>query len=153
VDQANLLLQQILDTPKTRFILCPNQHLGSWQVGFMSQWIAREYLARRGGAQFTEEQVLPARCPLLGYAMKSIMVEGQTIGPWFFRVETQPEVGETAYDRGAEILYDFFRAQLRTFLDNDILPLGREIIECCLSGGEVADYEALVPGDTVLAAD
>ena len=37
------------------------------------------------------------------------MVEGQTIGNWFLRVEKQPEVGEVAYDRGAEILADFFR--------------------------------------------
>jgi hypothetical protein len=33
-----------------RHIICPNQHIGAWQVGFMPQWIAREYLARRGVA-------------------------------------------------------------------------------------------------------
>jgi hypothetical protein len=65
VDQANLLLQQIIETPKVRYILCPNQHIGVWKTGFMPQWIAREYLARRGGARFTQEQVVPrpaARC-------------------------------------------------------------------------------------------
>ena len=32
VDQANLLLQQIIDTPNTLFVLCPNQHIGAWKV-------------------------------------------------------------------------------------------------------------------------
>ena len=50
VDQANLLLRQILETPNTRFVLTPNQHVGAWRVGFMPQWLSREYLARRGGA-------------------------------------------------------------------------------------------------------
>jgi hypothetical protein len=68
VDQANLLLQQIVDTPRMKYVLCPNQHVGAWKTGFMPQWIAREYLARRGGARFSSEQVTPSRCPLLGYA-------------------------------------------------------------------------------------
>ena len=55
VDQANLLLSQILETPNTRYILVPNQHIGAYKVGFMPQWIAREYLARRGGARFSME--------------------------------------------------------------------------------------------------
>ncbi len=29
VTQANLLLRQILDTPRTRFVLVPNQHIGA----------------------------------------------------------------------------------------------------------------------------
>ncbi len=57
VDQANLLLEQIATTPSVRYILCPNQHIGAWKVGFMPQWIAREYLARRGVAKFKPEQV------------------------------------------------------------------------------------------------
>ena len=122
VDQANLLLQQFLDTPRVRYILCPNQHVGAWRVGFMPQWIAREYLARRGSASFAAEQVEPARCPLLGYALHAIMVEGQTIGDWFLRVETQPEVGEQAYDRGAELLHEFFTKQLAKFDDPDLMP-------------------------------
>ena len=57
VDQASLLLEQILSTPNTRYILLPNQNVGAYKVGFMPQWIAREYLARRGGAKFSAEQV------------------------------------------------------------------------------------------------
>ncbi len=34
VDQANILLHQILSIPDTMFILTPNQHVGCWQTGF-----------------------------------------------------------------------------------------------------------------------
>lgn len=149
VDQANLLLNQILDTPKVRYVLTPNQHIGVWQVGFMPQWIAREFIARRGSARFTKEQTTPSRCPLLGYSMKPIMVEGRTIGPWFLEVDKQPEVGEAAYDAGAEILAEFFQSELQGFLDDDLHPLGRKIIECCLASGTLADYEALIDQETL----
>lgn len=102
VDQANLLLNQIIETPKVRYILTPNQHIGAWEVGFMPQWITREFLARRGGARFTEKQMKPSRCPLL-VSPSSIFMEGRTLGVWFFEVNQQPEVGTAAYDRGAEI--------------------------------------------------
>ena len=147
VDQANLLLQQFQDTRKTRYILCPNQHIGSWETGFVPQWIAREYLARRGNAKFKADQVIPARCPLLGHALTSLQVEGRQIPKWFLQVDTQPEVGPETYDAGAEQLYNFFREQLKKFTDPDLAPLGKKIIECCLSNGSVADYEALLPAE------
>ncbi|MCA9259057.1 MAG: DUF4914 family protein, partial [Planctomycetales bacterium] len=50
VDQANILLDQIMESHATLFVLIPNQHIGAWRVGFAPQWIAREYLARRGPA-------------------------------------------------------------------------------------------------------
>lgn len=150
VDQANLLLRQISQTPRVRYILCPNQHIGAWRVGFMPQWIAREFLARHGEAKFTKEQVVPARCPLLGYALRAIVVEGQTIENWFLQVETQPEVGEEAYTRGAEILTEFFRNQMTQFLEPDLLPQGKRIIECCLSGGSLEDYGSLIEAEPVV---
>ncbi len=145
VDQANLLLDQFTTYTRTRHILCPNQYVGAWRMGFMPQWIAREYLARRGSAKFKPEQVRPARCPLLGYTLHQLQVEGRMIPRWFLQVDTQPEVGEEAYDQGAEILYALFRRCLVDFLHPDLAPLGRQIIECCLDGGSVADYEALIP--------
>lgn len=145
VTQANLILQQILTTPKVRYTLCPNQHIGAWRVGFMPQWIAREYLARRGGEGFSREQVVASRCSLLGYTLRSMMVEGQTIGNWFFRVNLQPEVGDEAFDEGARILKNFFDQQIKQFLEPDLDPLGQEIINCCLSNGTVEDYERLIP--------
>lgn len=147
VDQANLLLKQIAETPSVNYILTPNQHIGAWKTSFMPQWIAREYLARRGGASFTEEQLRPARCPLLGYTLRQLTVEGAAIGPWFLRVESQPEVGEDGYDAGAAILQDFFRTQLSKFKSPDLYPLGERIIECFMSNGTVEDYEALMAHD------
>jgi hypothetical protein len=143
VDQANLLLEQILSTQETLFTLCPNQYVGAWKVGFMPQWIAREYLSRRGISRFRNDQVSPARCPLLGYTPNTIHVEGTVIGHWFLQVETQPEVGEAAYDEGARILNDFFRDELQQYLVDDLDPLGRRIIEACMDGATVDVYGKL----------
>jgi hypothetical protein len=146
VDQANLLLEQIRVTPRTRYALVPNQHVGAWRTGFMPQWLAREYLARRGGARFRPGKLVPARCALLGYALYEMQIESVPIPRWFLQVHTQPEVGEEAYDKGAQILADFFQEQLSPYLDyDDLKPLGRNIIEVALRGGTVAEYEALLP--------
>ncbi len=145
VDQANLLLDQIVRTPGVRYVLLPNQHVGAWEVGFMPQWIVREYLARRGGAPFSPGMLDEARCPLLGYTLHKLMVEGQTIGSWFLRVEAQPEVGEEAYDQGAGILKEFFAKELSKFDgDPDLDALGQKIIDCFKAGGNVDDYFALI---------
>jgi len=147
VPQANLLLEQFATYKRTRHVLIPNQHIGAWRVGFMPQWIAREYLARRGGAKFKPDQIRQARCPLLGYTLHQLHVEGRMVARWFLQVDTQPEVGEEAYDQGAQILYNFFRQCLVPYLQTDLHPLGRQIIECCLDGGRLEDYEALIPGE------
>ncbi|MBN1818121.1 MAG: DUF4914 family protein [Sedimentisphaerales bacterium] len=144
VNQANLLLEQIQQTPHTRYVLIPNQHIGVWEVNFMPQWLARDYLARRGHARFKDDQIAPARCPLLGYALRSVRIEGVRIAQWFLEVHSQPEVGEEAYDQGAAILYDFFREHLREFLAPELSALGRQIIQCCLDGGSVKEYENLL---------
>ena len=142
--QANLLLQQILETPRIRYKLCPNQHIGAWKTGFMPQWIMREYLARRGHARFRDDQLLAARCPLLGWAPREIQVEGQHIEKFFFHVEAQPEIGEAAYDQGAQQLADFFKSELAQYLEPDLDPLGRRIIDCCLQNGSVEDFSGLI---------
>lgn len=153
VDHANLLLNQIIETPRVRYILTPNQHVGAWETSFMPQWITREYLARRGGAKFNPQQMRASRCPLLGYTPHTIVVEGRTIGPWFFEVDRQPEVGPAAYDQGAALLHAFFQQELAAFLVPDLLPTGRRIIECCLAGGSLADYEALLDIPTLSTDD
>ena len=147
VVQANLLLDQFVAYPRTRHILCPNQHVGIWQTGFMPQWIAREYLARRGSAKFRPDQLQPARCSLLGQIPHQLHVEGRLIPQYLLQVDMQPEVGEVAYDRGAEILYDYVRTYLVDFCRADLAPLGRQIIECCFDRGTVADYQALIRGE------
>ncbi len=145
VDQANLLLAQFRDNPNTRYVLCPNQYIGAWRVGFMAEWLMREYLARRGSARFKSDQIRPARSPLLGYALHQLQLEGRFVARWFLQVNTQPEVGNDGYDQGARILYDFFRKQLDLFLTDDLDPLGRQIIECCLDEGSIEDYARLIP--------
>ncbi|BET67932.1 DUF4914 family protein [Opitutales bacterium ASA1] len=151
VDHANLLLRQILETPEVRYVLVPNQHIGAWEVSFMPQWVAREYLARRGGARFSRSMMRASRCPLLGYTPGKVVVEGRTIGPWLFEVDQQPEVGPQAYDRGAEILQEFFARELSQFLEPDLMELGRKIIDTCLAQGTLADYEALIAHETLVA--
>jgi hypothetical protein len=150
VGHANLLLEQILQTPKVRYLLIPNQHIGSWKSGFMPQWIAREYLARRGGAKFTASQIQASRCALLGYTPDAISVEGTQIPSIFFRVEQQPEVGIEAYDKGAAMLTEFFRAELRQYLTSSLHPLGREIIQCCMEGGSLDDYDRFFSTGTLV---
>ncbi|MCX7804288.1 MAG: DUF4914 family protein, partial [Planctomycetota bacterium] len=145
VAQANLLLRQFVEHKRMRYILCPNQNIGAWRVGFMPQWIARDYLARRGVANFRPDQLRPARCPLLGYTLSNLQLEGRMIDRSLLQVETQPEVGEEAYDKGAQIFWEFFRKNLALFLEKDIDPLGREIIICCMDGGKLEQYERFIP--------
>lgn len=145
VDQANLLLSQFRENTNTRYVLCPNQYVGVWRTGFMPEWIMREYLARRGAAKFKPDQIRPARCPLLGYALHQFQVEGRFVSRWFLQVNTQPEVGNEGYDAGAKLLYDFFREQLSLFRVDGLDPLGKAIIDCCLDNGSIQDYNALIP--------
>lgn len=145
VDQANLLLRQIVQTPRTKYSLTPNQYIGAWKVGFMPQWIVREYLSRRGSAFFKPHQLEPSRCPLLGYAVQSLQIEGFFLNRDFLQVETQEEVGEEAYDTGAKILTDFFKRELALYYQEpDLDPLGKRIIECCINDGSLEDYNRLI---------
>ena len=150
VDQANLLLQQMIENTKVRYTLCPNQHIGAWKVNFMPQWIMREYLARRGGVWFTRDQIAPARCSLLGYALNHLVVEGQKVGTRFLKPETQVEIGNDAYDKGARMLEDFFKSELRSFLEPSLHPVGRKIIECCLNNGSVEEYASLIEAESLI---
>jgi len=145
VTQANLLLKQIIDTSNTRFILIPNQHVGVYKVGFMPQWIAREYLARRGSARFRPEQLVESKCPLLGYALDSLKVDGTFLPKGFLQVNHQPEVGNEGYEAGAKILSNFFKRELAKFVTPELDALGKKIIECCICDGTLNDYIDLIP--------
>ncbi|MCR9131771.1 MAG: DUF4914 family protein [bacterium] len=144
INQANLLLEQIIDTPKVKYILTPNQYIGAWKTSFMPQWISREYLARKGSANFPAEQLSPSRCSLLGYSLNYMKVEGIQIPKWMLKVEYQEELGKEAYDVGANMLHEFFIKTLSKFQGDGLHPLGKQIIECCLDNGSTADYEALL---------
>lgn len=145
VTHANLLLEQIVKTPRMRYTLVPNQYIGVWKVGFKPQLLMREYLARRGNAQLRADQYQPARCPLLGYELNYLTIEGAKIPSRFLQVHRQPEVGVAGYDAGAEVLTDFFKKKLEQFLKPELNPLGRKIIEACLSNASVEDYNEIIP--------
>jgi hypothetical protein len=145
INHANLLLEQIINSPYTRYILIPNQHIGCYKVGFMPQWITREYIARRGSAKFKPEHLVPARLPLLGYCLESLKVDGQYVRKAFLRPETQAEVGLEGYDKGAKILIDFFKQEIAKFNLLELHPTGRKIIECCLNDAALEDYISIIP--------
>ncbi|MGH7442080.1 MAG: DUF4914 family protein, partial [bacterium] len=145
VDQANLLLRQVLETPDTRYVLIPNQHIGAWKVGFMAEWVAREYLARRGGARFRKEQLVESPCPLLGYVPEGIQIEGTLIPRLFLDVSSQSEGGEEIFNEGARQWQAFFKREINPFLVPDLDPLGRKIIQACLDGASQEDYWKLIP--------
>ena len=145
VTQANLLLDQILQSTNTRYVLIPNQHIGAYEVSFMPEWISREYIARRGSAKFKPEHLVEARCPLLGFGLDSLKVDGQYIRRAFLRPETQQEVGIEGYDAGAEILTDFFKQELAKYNTDDLNPLGKQIIEMFFKGATVQDYLEIIP--------
>ena len=54
-------------------------------------------------------------------------------------------MGEEGYDAGSEILRGFFRKELQTFLEPDLLPLGRKIINACLDNCSVETYAKILP--------
>ncbi|MDD3079961.1 MAG: DUF4914 family protein [Paludibacter sp.] len=145
VHHANMLLEQIMNTPNTNYTLVPNQYIGVWKVGFKPQLMMREYLTRRGNARLRKDQYQDSRCPLLGYELNYLTIEGAKIPSRFLKVYKQDEVGFAGYDAGADKLYNFFKDELQKYLTADLLPKGREIIDACLNGATVEDYAALIP--------
>jgi hypothetical protein len=145
VPHANMLLEQIINTPRMRYTLVPNQHIGVWKVGFKPQLLMREYLTRRGNAKLRSDQTQNARCPLLGYEINYLTIEGAKIPSRFLQVHRQTEVGIEGYDAGAQVLYDFFKKELTQYLTPELSVTGRRIIEACNSGATVDDYNSIIP--------
>jgi len=145
VTQANLLLEQIVNTPETKFILIPNQHIGSYEVGFKAEWLDREYFARKGNASFRDDQLVESRCSTLGYAMKSLKIDGFDVPKGLLQTNLQLSMGNEAYDQGSKILVDFFKQELKKYLVEDLNPLGRQIIEAYLNDASVKEFESFIP--------
>lgn len=145
VHHANLLLDQISAKTDTRYVITPNQYVGVWKVGFRAQLLMREYLTRRGNSKFRPDQVSEAPCHLLGYELEFLTIEGSKIPSRFLKTYKQPQLGMEAYEKGAAILYDFFRRELEKYRTPELSELGHRIIETCLSNGTAADYEKLIP--------
>ena len=145
VRHANILLEMIRHTARTRFVLIPNQHIGAYKVGFKPEWIAREYMARRGSVVYRPGQLIPARFPLLGYTPPHIKVSGQQVPLGLLRVNEQLEVGDEGYDKGAAILQVYFEKELKQVYSAELHPKGRAIINLCLNGAtEVEAYTRIL---------
>lgn len=145
VEQANLLLKQIMASDNTRYILVPNQHIGVYEVGFMPQWIVREYIARRGSAKFKQENLAQARCSILGYCLDSLKVDGQYVRKAFLQPQTQAEIGKEGYDKGAKILTDFFKKEVLKFRTPMLDEMGVKIIDLALNDAPLEEYIKLIP--------
>jgi len=148
VTQANLLLRQMLSTPNTLNILIPNQYIGAYHVGFMGEWITREYLARRNGT-VRLKHLVPARCPIFGYSLNEMKLDGQFVRQTFLRPELQSKLEEEGYDAGAKILTDFIKDQVKEFLTDELDPVGRQIIELCLNDAPLEEYLKITPMDNI----
>ncbi|SCP97234.1 DUF4914 family protein [Anaerobium acetethylicum] len=144
VAQANLLLEQIAGNPNTDYLLIPNQHIGAYRVGFNPQWIVREYLARNEGAVFAEDQLAESGCTLLGYKANYMEIDGSKIPEFMLDVAQQPEVGEEGFQKGAEILIQFFKDELEQYMTPELLPLGRRIVECIRNDGSLEELKSLL---------
>ncbi len=145
VKQANLMLEQIINSSSTRYVLIPNQHIGAYEVSFMPQWVAREYIARRGSAKFKPEHLIESRCSLLGFSLESLKIDGQYIRKAFLQPETQKEVGIEGYDAGAKSLNDFFAKELENYNSETLHPLGKKIIELFQRNASVYEYMNIIP--------
>lgn len=144
VTQANMLLDQVLSTPNTLNILIPNQYIGAYKLGFMGEWLTREYLARRSGT-VKAQHLVEARCPLFGYSLDEMKIDGQSIRQTMLRPELQSRVGLEGYDAGAKILTDFFKKELEQYLTPELDPRGREIIELCMKDAPLSEYLKITP--------
>jgi len=152
VTQANLLLDQFIKSNKVLNVLVPIRHIDAWEVGFMPEWLMREYLTRRGG-RFTRDELEPSSCSLLGYSLKELVIEGQTIKRELLNVEYQNEVGRDAFLKGGKILSDFFKQELKLYLTSDLTKLGKDIIDCFMNNGKLEDFESLIPTDSIFTEE
>ena len=91
------------------------------------------------------KHLVPARCPLFGYSLDEMKIDGQYIRQTFLRPELQSKLGFAGYDAGAKILTDFIREQARQFLTDELDPVGRRIIELCESDAPLEEYLAITP--------
>lgn len=144
IKQANLLLRQLNSSPKTLNVLIPNQHVGAYRLGFAGQWLVREMLTRRGG-RLGMERLIPSPCPIFGFELDALRLEGQYIPAGLLHPHMQPELGMEGYRAGTAILCSFFKERLAEYLDTGLDAQGRRIIELCLDDAPLEEYLRLSP--------
>jgi hypothetical protein len=144
VTQANLLLRQMAAAPSLNYSLTPNQHVGAWKTGFMSEWLGRSVLSMADDSFFAREECIPARCTLLGYTPRAASVGDFDIPEYLLRVEKQPEVGEETYDAGAAMLVNFFKEEVQQFMCKELDPAGQKIITLFLQDAPIEKFEGIL---------
>ncbi|MBN2619165.1 MAG: DUF4914 family protein [Spirochaetales bacterium] len=144
VIQANLLLNQIRESGDVKYTITPNQNVGAWNVKFMSEWLGRSILTAAPESFFNKDNLIPSRCVLLGYTPKEAKVDNYKIPNGLLRVEEQPEVGVEIYDIGAKMLTDFFKEEISLFLEDDLDPVGKKIINLFLNDATIEEYEGIL---------
>jgi hypothetical protein len=95
------------------------------------------------------KHLVEARCPLFGYCLDEMKIDGQYIRLNFLRPELQVRLGDEGYDAGAKILTDFFKKELQQFLVPELDPLGRQIIERCMNDAPLSEYLKLTPINSI----
>lgn len=133
-----------MNSPNTTNVLIPNQHIGAYHVGFMGEWLSREYLARHLGT-VRAKHLVPARCALFGYALDEMKLDGQFVRQTFLRPETRPSSAPRATTPARRSSPISSRSRSRSSSATISTPLGKEIIDCCLHDGTLDDYLALTP--------
>lgn len=91
------------------------------------------------------KDLVEARCPLFGYSLADMKIDGQHIRRTFLRPELQSKVGFDGYDAGAKILTDFIKEQIAPFNTNGLNPIGRNIIELAMNDAPLEEYLAITP--------
>ena len=69
------------------------------------------------------------------------------IPPGLLQVNRQVVVGNEGYDKGAKILIDFFKKELKEFLVPELDSFGRKIIETFLNDSPLEEFVKLTPMD------
>ena len=133
-----------MNSPNTTNVLIPNQHIGAYHVGFMGEWLSREYLCPppwHGAREASGARALRAvRLRARRDEARRPVRPSDLPAP-----RDAVQAGTEGYDAGAKILADFHREQVAQFVCDDLDPLGKEIIDCCLHDGTLDDYLALTP--------
>jgi len=62
-----------------------------------------------------------------------------------FRFHRQSEVGIEGYDAGAQIYMISLKKELQNFISPDLSPVGKRIIDACMSGATVEEYNSIIP--------
>ena len=112
----------------------------------MGEWVSREYLARHIGDGEARSTLVPARCALFGYALDEMKLDGQYRPSDLPAPRDAVEARHRGLRRRREDPHRLLQGAGHAVSSRDDLdPLGRQIIECCLHDGTLDDYLALTP--------